>query len=159
MHPTRLSIIIISLLTQCGKGIKQSQFPRETDDSELNFQPCKGKPNTHAWSTDESLPSNRLLLIPVHGSGPLSPTTGNHHIPTPMVLCNINKILSLRESGRYVHLPDLISYKAYRVPYLRHVSSTFKRLTTATTHCGLSDLSTQTDFNHEACNQIRPWSL
>ena len=78
LHPTRLSIINVSLLTLCGKGIKQSQFPQETDDSESNFQPCKGKPNTHAWSTDESLPSNHLLLIPVHGSAPLSPTTENH---------------------------------------------------------------------------------
>ena len=77
MHITRLSIIKVSFLTLCGKGIKQSQFLRETDDSELNFQPCKGKPNTHAWSTDESLPSNHLLLIPVHGLGPLSPTTEN----------------------------------------------------------------------------------
>ena len=57
----------VPLLTLCGKGIKQSQFPRETDNSESNFQPCKGKPNTHTWSTIESLPSNRLLLIPVHG--------------------------------------------------------------------------------------------
>ena len=37
MHPTRLNIITVSLLTLCGKGIKQSQFPRETDDSESNF--------------------------------------------------------------------------------------------------------------------------
>ena len=59
----------VSLLTLGGKGIKQSQYPRETDDSESNFQPCKGKPNTHAWSTDESLQSNRLPFIPVHGQG------------------------------------------------------------------------------------------
>ena len=52
-----MGIIIVPLLTLCDKGIKQSQYPRETDDSELNFQPCKGKPNTHAWSTVESLPS------------------------------------------------------------------------------------------------------
>ena len=76
-HPTRLSIINVSLLTLCGKGIKQSQYLQETDDSESNFQPCKGKPNTHSRSTDESLPSNRLLLILVHGSASLSPTTEN----------------------------------------------------------------------------------
>ena len=77
LHPTGLSIINVSLLTLCGKGIKQSQFPRETDDSESNFQPCKDKPNSHAWSTVESLPSNHLLLIPGRGSAPLSPTTEN----------------------------------------------------------------------------------
>ena len=78
LHPTRLSIINVSLLTLCGKGINQSQYRREMDDSESNFQPCKGKPNTHAWSTVESLPSNRWLLILVHGSGTLSPTTENY---------------------------------------------------------------------------------
>ena len=76
----------IPLLTLCGKEIKQSQYPRETDDSELNFQPCKGKPNTHAWSTVKSLPSNHWLLIPVHGSVPLSRTTENHHISVLVVL-------------------------------------------------------------------------
>ena len=124
---------------------------RETDDSESNFQPCKGKPNIHAWSTVVSLPSNRLLLIPVHGSGPLSPTTGNHHIPTPMVLCNINKILSLRESGGVCPFAGTISYYACPVPYLRHVASTFKCLTTATTHCNLIKI-----INTDGLQQIRP---
>ena len=50
LDPTRLSIINVSLLTLCGKGIEQSQYPRETDDSESNFQPFMGKPNTHAWT-------------------------------------------------------------------------------------------------------------
>ena len=35
-------------------------------------------------------------------------------------------------------LPGPIGYYAYRVPYLRHVASTFKNLTTATTHRDLS---------------------
>ena len=96
---------IVPLLTLCGKGIKQSQYLWETDDFESNFQPCKGKPNTHAWNTVESLPSNYLLLIPVRGSGLLSPTTENHHISIPVVLQHKNNFLSLRESGRYVHLP------------------------------------------------------
>ena len=56
------------------------------DDSESNFQPCKGKPNTHAWSTVESLPSNRLLLILVHGSAALSPATENRHSLHPWLL-------------------------------------------------------------------------
>ena len=76
----------VPLLTLCGKGIKQSQFPRETDDSESNFQPCKGKPNTHAWSTVESLPSNRWLLIPVYGSVPLSPTTASPTLSVVVVV-------------------------------------------------------------------------
>ena len=104
-HPTIFGIIIVPLLTLCSKGIKQSQIPQETDDSESNFQPCKDKPSTHAWSTVESLSSNLLLLFPVHGSGPLSPTTENHHIIIVAVLQHKLNFLSLRESGRYVHLP------------------------------------------------------
>ena len=76
----------VSLLTLCGKGIKQSQFLRETDDSESNFQPCKGKPNTHAWSTVESLSRNRLLLIPGRGSAPLSPTIESPTLFAPVVV-------------------------------------------------------------------------
>ena len=41
---------------------------------------------THAWSTVESLPSNRWLLIPVHGSEPLSPTTENPTFSAPVVV-------------------------------------------------------------------------
>jgi hypothetical protein len=32
-HQTRLIIIIVPLLTLCGKRVKQSQWLRETDDS------------------------------------------------------------------------------------------------------------------------------
>ena len=39
---TRLSIINVSFLTLCGKGIKQSQFPREIDDSESKFPTLQG---------------------------------------------------------------------------------------------------------------------
>jgi hypothetical protein len=58
---------IVALVTLCDKGIKQSQSPRETDDSESNFQPCKDKPNSHAWNTKGSFQSNRLPFIPTCG--------------------------------------------------------------------------------------------
>jgi hypothetical protein len=32
----------VALITLCGKGIKQSQSPRETDDSKLNFKTLQG---------------------------------------------------------------------------------------------------------------------
>ena len=38
----------------------------------------------------------------------------------------------------------------------RHVASTFKRLTTATTHCDLIKFINTDGFQYEACNQIRP---
>jgi hypothetical protein len=60
----------VALITLCGKGINQSQSPRETDDSESNFKPCKGKPNSHAWNIQWSFRSNRLPFIPTRGSVP-----------------------------------------------------------------------------------------
>ena len=41
LHPTRLNIICVSLLTPCGKEIKQSQYPWEAEQFEPNFNPCK----------------------------------------------------------------------------------------------------------------------
>ena len=89
LHSIRLSIIFVPLLTLCGKEIKQSQYPWAAEQFEPNFQSLQGKSNTHAWSTMESLPSNCLLLIPVHGAGPLSPTTENCHSLHPCSLCSI----------------------------------------------------------------------
>jgi hypothetical protein len=40
----------VAPVTLCGKGIKQSQSLRETDDFELNFTTLQGKPNSHAWN-------------------------------------------------------------------------------------------------------------
>jgi hypothetical protein len=46
---------IVALVTLCDKGIKQSQSPRETDDSESNFQPCKvNLTHTLGTSNDDS---------------------------------------------------------------------------------------------------------
>ena len=42
--------------------------------------------HTHTWSTVESLPTNRLLLIPVHGSGPISPTTESPTLSAAVVV-------------------------------------------------------------------------
>jgi hypothetical protein len=49
---TNISIThyIVALVTLCDKRIKQSQSPRETDDSESNFHTLQGKPNSHAWN-------------------------------------------------------------------------------------------------------------
>jgi hypothetical protein len=69
----------VALVTLYDKGIKQSQSPRETDDSESNFKPCKGKPNTHAWNTKGLFLSNRLPFIPTRGSGPPQATAGHTH--------------------------------------------------------------------------------
>jgi hypothetical protein len=45
----------VALITLCGKGIKQSQSPRETDYFESNFQPCKANlTHTLGTSNDDS---------------------------------------------------------------------------------------------------------
>ena len=41
LHPTRLSMILVSLFTPCGKEIKQSHYPWEAEQFEPNFNPCK----------------------------------------------------------------------------------------------------------------------
>jgi hypothetical protein len=41
---------IVTLLTLCGRRNKQSQFSRETDDSESSFKPCKAN-LTHTLGT------------------------------------------------------------------------------------------------------------
>jgi hypothetical protein len=80
---TNISIThhIVTLVTLCDKGIKQSQSPRETDDSESNFQPCKGKPNSHAWNIQRLFRSNRLPFIPTRGSDPPQATAGPYAHP------------------------------------------------------------------------------
>jgi hypothetical protein len=42
--------------------------------------------------------------------------------------------------GRYVHLPGRLVTRPTAYHISRHVASTFKRLTTATTHCDLSQI-------------------
>jgi hypothetical protein len=44
--------------------------------------------------------------------------------------------------------PGSIRYLAYRLPYSQHVISTFKRLTTTTTHSDLSHFANQRGLNH-----------
>jgi hypothetical protein len=45
------------------------------------IQPCKDKPNSHAWNTKGSFRSNRLPFIPTHGSEPPQATAGPYTLP------------------------------------------------------------------------------
>jgi hypothetical protein len=71
---------MIALITQCGKGIKQSQPSSEADDSESNST-LQGKLNSHAWNTKGSFQSNRLPFIPTRGSKPPQATAGPYALP------------------------------------------------------------------------------
>ena len=86
----------------------------------------QGKPNTHAW--ERSHPHNFSLFFSCSGTGPPPSTTST-------------TTLHLLTVGWYVPRHGPIRYRAYRLPYSRHVSSTFKCLITCTTHCGLCTFS------------------
>ena len=74
LHSTNWVWSLFHFLLYAAKGLSSLISSWEADDSESKFKPCKDKPNTHAWSTVESLSSNLWLFFPVHGSVPLSLT-------------------------------------------------------------------------------------
>ena len=99
-----LSVIMLFLLC-VAKGYKQPHIPRETDDSN-RFSTLQGKPNSHAWSTVESHPSNRWPFFPSRGEGHSPRLQGTTSPLQPWCSATINKnVLSLRESERYLHDP------------------------------------------------------
>jgi hypothetical protein len=128
------------------------------DDSWIEFHNLARDPNSHARKL--SFLGNHSPHILGHGSGPPQATAGSYAHPfsrtyvysttiwpysyllcrtyshTSVHVCNKNH----NSSGGVSPLAEPIRYKAYRVPYLRYVASTFKHLTTTTTHCGLIKL-------------------
>jgi hypothetical protein len=53
---------IVTLLTLCARRNKQSQFPREMDDSESSFKPCKVN-LTHTLGTSKDRSKATVSLI------------------------------------------------------------------------------------------------
>jgi hypothetical protein len=124
----------------------------------MEFQPCKGKPNSHAWNIQRLFRSNRLPFIPGRGTGPPQATVGpyahqlcNTYVcsattwPYSCPQCGMHSRTSVHEKnqitsgGRYVHLPAdwLLGLPLYHIS--QHVASTFKRLATTTTRCDLNN--------------------
>ena len=100
LHSTKLSIIFVPLLTLCGKGIKQSQYPRETNDSKHTL----GALTSHSQATVcfSFRFMDRATLPDYREPDPLctrSCCATYHNFQHKF------NFLSLRESGRYVHLP------------------------------------------------------
>jgi hypothetical protein len=52
----------IALITLCGKGIKQSQSPREMDDSESNFKNLARVNLTHTLGTSNNRSEATICL-------------------------------------------------------------------------------------------------
>jgi hypothetical protein len=121
-------------------------------------KPCKGKPNSHACNIQRLFRSNSLPFIPTHETGPPQATVGPYAHPMcrtyvssattwlySCLLCGTYSRMSVRvknkitSGGRYAHSSGLLVTRltAYHISW--HVASTFKHLTTATTHCDLNN--------------------
>ena len=142
-HPTNhIHHHHLSLLTLCGKRVKQSQTVR-SGRFESNLLTWPGRPNTHAWGStsrfahatfplsfrvvDQGHPPRLQESTPRYGAGSwafLHPHVAAWEQRSKMVGSmfqpQCNPVLKLTD---------------YHIS--RHVVSTFKRLTTTTTHRGL----------------------
>jgi DNA-binding GntR family transcriptional regulator len=161
-----LIIIRLLLLLYVAKGSSSLNLREKRTIPNRISKPCKGKPNSRAWNIQWLFRSNRLPFIPTRGSVPPQATVGPYahqcagrtsiarlHHRTPVryaehtVACRCVGKTKIRVLGGYVHSSGWLVTRltAYRIS--RYVASTFKRLTTATTHSDLIKFSsTQTGF-------------
>ena len=131
----------ISLVTLCSRSVKQSQCLWAAEWFESSLLTLQVKPNTHARSTDGSpqatFPLYSRVVDQGHPPQVHGPTDyGRRRVVPARVLARER----LQEGGRSP-LASPIRYRVYWLPYFRHVASTFKRLTTCTTHCDLIHFS------------------
>jgi hypothetical protein len=162
-----LIIVRLLLLLYVAKGSSSLNLREKQTILNRISKPCKGKPNSHAWSIQWSFRSNRLPFFPTRGSVPPQATVGPYAHPMCRTyvcsattwpysypLCRTYSRTSvcmqktkLRVVGGFVHSSgwSVTRLTAYHIS--RHVASTFKHLTTATTHRDLIKFSsTQTGF-------------
>jgi hypothetical protein len=162
-----LIIIRLLLLLYVAKGSTSLNLREKWMILNQVSKPCKGKPNSHAWNIQWSFQSNCLPFISTCGSVPpqatvepyahpmcrtyvYSATTWPYSCP----LCGTYSRTSvrvrktkLRVVGGYVHSSGRLVTRRTSYHISRHVASTFKRLTTATTHYDLIKFSsTQMGF-------------
>ena len=118
----------------------------------IEFQPGQGN-LTHTHGDRRRFhPRNFSPFFPVRGSGSPSPTIESDH-SAPVRLDKIKPTSTKRVNGRSTRRSNhVLKLTDYHIS--RHVISTFKRLTTTTTHCGLSTLS----LNRRG-PMILPWAL
>jgi hypothetical protein len=72
--------MIFLLLLYVVKGLSSLNL-REKRMILNRIQPCKGKPNSHAWNIQRLFRSNRLPFIPTRGSEPPQATVGPYAHP------------------------------------------------------------------------------
>ena len=131
----------LPLLTLCGRRVKQSQTMRSVR-FESNLLTWPGRPNTHAWgSTSRFAHATFPLSFRVVDQG--HPLRVQEYTPLyvgswaslhPHVAAWEQRSKRVREKStrRADQVLKLTDYHIFR-----HVVSTFKSLTTTTTHCGL----------------------
>ena len=126
----------LSLLILCGKRVKQSQTMR-SGRFESNLLTWPDRPNTHVWKP--SHPHDFSPFFPGYGLESPASTTRIH--------ATVRRVVSLlapaweqcskrvREKST-CRADQVLMLTDYHIS--RHVASTFKRLTTTTTHYGLN---------------------
>ena len=116
-----------------------SLIDREQRPIRIEFLTLQDKPNTHAWGVKSPTQHFPFLLGSWIRATPLkymAPRTTDGAGSCQHVRLPGNKFKRVGKSP----LAGPIRYRAYRLPYSRLVASTFKCLTTTTTHCDLSTL-------------------
>ena len=132
----------LSLLTLCGKRVKQSQTVR-SGRFESNLLTWPDRPNTHAWGstsrfTHATFPFNSRCTEQAHRprlqESPPRYDAGSWAYLHPHVAAWEQRSKTAGSMFRLRCNPVL---KLIDYHISRHVVSTFKSLTTTTTHCGL----------------------
>jgi hypothetical protein len=161
-----LIIIRLLLLLYVAKGSSSLNLREKRTILNQISQPCKGNPNSHTWNIQWSFRSNRLPFIPTRGLVPPQATVGPYaHPMSRTYVCSVTTWLyscplcetysrtsvhvknQITSGGGYVHSSGQLVTRLTAYHISRHVASTFKRLTTATTHCDLIKFSsTQMGF-------------
>jgi hypothetical protein len=140
------------------KGSSSLNLREKWTIPESNFQPCKGKPNSHAWNTKGLFRSNHLAFIPTRGSDPPQATAGPYALPKcrtyacsattcPYSWLPLQHVFPhIESSNQKKQIRVVGGMSTPRADWLlglpltqnsRHVVSTFKRLTRTTTNCDL----------------------
>ena len=122
----------IPLIILCGRSIKQSQTVR-SGRFELNLLTLQGIPKHTSRGYSQSHTCNISLFFPGCGSGTPSSTT-EYDDSAPACAHEKRRSKKVREKSTR-RANQLLKLTDYHIS--RHVVSTFKRLTTTTTHCGL----------------------
>ena len=122
----------LSLITLCSRRVKQSHYPWEVDDSNRICWPCKADLNTRHVVTPRvtraTFPLSFRVVDQGHHPRLQSPAL-QPHVRAWEKRSKMVREKSTRRANQVLKLTD------YHIS--RHVVSTFKSLTTTTTHCGL----------------------